>query len=523
MEAQLHALKFSTSAEPLLEHVLTAPHLPRHIFVLASPVTIAEVVRRLSLPFPRVIPRDEWGNRLDAVPWTQHRRYPLGSFVKVLESGTYHGDLGYVLAIDFKDDGFLDQSVILPTPKSVVIAVVPRIRVNRSGRNRTPLNDPDPDAIREEIRASFEAESSRLEELVDSMREQAKIMSLRKDLMKEKDDLVWRHGQLRREIEKEVVRNAKAKKDLEKELRGAGGRRASSIKKELESLQNETESIQQRASQRLAAANSSYEPQLASIRSKIEAIPSPPNLTQQRKPQAALFDHESVERTSPGSLHHFTYTGDDLFEFTDEFPNCFDRPAIVTDPETHQPVAGTKSLTLWVLDSMLSPLSLERIYFYQGRIFFRGLELVPIHDNRALEVAYPNVEDLEPFVQSQFDGPRINRLFSALHWNHGDKLTHGDESDTWYYLREVVWRDQIVRARRINTCFGDPKLGSDVSGLDDVQLHLRWTKHFFSPGDNVEITFGPHKGISGTLITVTNEMVIVMTTNFIDVSKDSYS
>ena len=125
MEAQLHALKFSTSAEPLLEHVLTAPHLPRHIFVLVSPITIAEVVRRFSLPFPRVIPHDEWGNHLDAVPWTQHRRYPLGFFIKVLESGTYHGDLGYVLAIDFKDDGFLDQSVILPMPKSIVITVVP--------------------------------------------------------------------------------------------------------------------------------------------------------------------------------------------------------------------------------------------------------------------------------------------------------------------------------------------------------------------------------------------------------------
>ena len=154
------------------------------------------------------------------MPWTQHFRYPLGSFVKVLELGTYHGDLGYVLVIDFKDDGFLDQSVILPMPKSVVIAVVPRIRVNHSGRNRMPLNNPDPDAIWEEIRALFEAESFHLEELVDLMHEQAKIMSLHKDLMKEKDNLVWHHGQLRREIKKEVVRNTKAKKDLEEELRG---------------------------------------------------------------------------------------------------------------------------------------------------------------------------------------------------------------------------------------------------------------------------------------------------------------
>ena len=199
--------------------------------------------------------------------------------------------------------------------------------MNHSGGNRTSLNNPDPNVIWEEIRALFKAESFHLEELVNLMCKQAKIMSLCKDLMKEKDDLVWHHSQLRSEIEKEVVCNAKAKKDLEKELRGAGGQCAPSIK-ELESLQNETGSIQQHTSQRLAAANSSYKPQLASIQSKIKAILSPPNLTQQWKPQATLFNHEIVERASSGSLHHFTYTGDDLFEFTDEFPNCFDRPVL---------------------------------------------------------------------------------------------------------------------------------------------------------------------------------------------------
>ena len=68
------------------------------------------------------------GNSLDAVPWTQHCRYPLGSFVKLLESGTYHGDLGYVVVIDFKEGGSLfDHSLALLTPKSVVVTVVPQI------------------------------------------------------------------------------------------------------------------------------------------------------------------------------------------------------------------------------------------------------------------------------------------------------------------------------------------------------------------------------------------------------------
>ena len=56
--------------------------------------------------------------------------------------------------------------------------------------------------------------------------------------------------------------------------------------------------------------------------------------------------------------------------------------------------------------------------------------------------------------------------------------------------------------------------------VDNVQLHLQWTKHAFKVGNSVEITFGPHKGISGMLIAITDEMVTVMTTNFANVSKD---
>ena len=183
----------------------------------------------------------------------------------------------------------------------------------------------------------------------------------------------------------------------------------------------------------------------------------------------------------------------------------------------------TKSLTLWVLDTLLPPRESEKIYFYQGHIFFHSLELVPIHNNRALEVAFPTGEDLEPFVQSQFDGPHINCLLLAHYWNHGDKLMYSNKSGPWYYLCEVLWRDQTVRARKICTHFGDSNLGSSTSGLDNVQLHLLWTKHIFTVCNSVKITFSPHKGISGTLIAVRDETVIIMTTNFIEVSKNNHS
>lgn len=69
----------------------------------------------------------------------------------------------------------------------------------------------------------FHAESTQLEEVVELMREQARIASLCKDLMKQKDDLVWSHGQLKREIEKEMAdvkaSSIKSRQNLEKDLR----------------------------------------------------------------------------------------------------------------------------------------------------------------------------------------------------------------------------------------------------------------------------------------------------------------
>ena len=88
LEAQLNELK-STSATPLLEHVITAHHLPCHIFILASPATITKVVCWLSLPYPHVIPHHEWGNSLESVLWTEHHKYPFSSFVKIQEAGTW--------------------------------------------------------------------------------------------------------------------------------------------------------------------------------------------------------------------------------------------------------------------------------------------------------------------------------------------------------------------------------------------------------------------------------------------------
>ena len=510
LEAQLNELK-STSATPLLEHVITAHHLPCHIFILASPTTIAKVIHLLSLPYPRVIPCHEWGNSLESVPWTQHRKYPFGSFIKIQEAGTYFGDLGYVIATDFKVDRSVTvlkpQVAIVLTPQSVIVTVVPQIQVKPSQGQKVPLNDNAQSAVVEaQFDAVFQVESWCLGQVVKFTCKHGRIASLHKALMKEKDDLVWGHGQVKREIEKQVADlmgdNTKARQDLERVLTWASSLHKSSIKQELEGLQNEAWSIQQHASERLVAANASQESLLESIWAHIAGIQSPENPAQRRKPLPALFDYENVESISPGSCHHFMYTGDNTFEFTNDFPFCFDRPAIVTDPHTHQPVVESKSVTLWTLDSVISPLNGECIFFFKGCTFLHGLELIPVHDNRALEIAHPNTQKLKPFVKSKFDSPCINCLFSALHWTRGDKLTYADEHGPWYYLWEILWKDQSIRAMKINPNFRDWDLDSSASGLNNVQLHLQWTKRVFTVCDLVEVTFGPHKGNCGTLTVV---------------------
>ena len=241
----------------------------------------------------------------------------------------------------------------------------------------------------------------------------------------------------------------------------------------------------------------------------------PPNKC---KSKAALFDPEYVEKKAPGSCISFEYMTDDIFEFASEFPACFNRPTILTNPETLLPDVGSNSVTLWSLDTMMSSARAESVFFYNGRVFLCGLELIPIYDNRALEFANPSIEDLAPFVQSGFDRPRIDRLFSVHHWRRGDKLRYNDDHSCWYYLREILWNDLTVRVQKINPTFGDTSSGGSNSGLDDVQLHLHWTQRAFEVGDNVEITFGMHKGKSGMLSKLTAKTATVVCTDLSHVS-----
>ena len=121
-----------------------------------------------------------------------------------------------------------------------------------------------------------------MEKVVQMMREQARVVSFRKDLMKEKDDLVWSHMQMKKEIEKEVADlvdcNTKSKKDLEKELRVTSSLCKSIIKEELEDLQNEIALIQQHASERIASENLVYKHQLVLIQDHIDVIQLPADL-----------------------------------------------------------------------------------------------------------------------------------------------------------------------------------------------------------------------------------------------------
>ena len=86
------------------------------------------------------------------------------------------------------------------------------------------------------------------------------------------------------------------------------------------------------------------------------------------------------------------------------------------------------------------------------------------------------------------------------------------------YLREIVWNDLTVRVQKINPTSSDTSAGGSNSGLDDVQLHLHWMQHAFEVGDNMEITFGMHKGKSRVLSELTAKTVTVLGTDLSHVS-----
>lgn len=80
-----------------------------------------------------MVPRQEWGNSLDTVPWTQHHGYSLGSFIRIIELDPYCGDLAYVMAVDFKKGESTAHKgathPIIPTPQSLIVAAVPQLQV----------------------------------------------------------------------------------------------------------------------------------------------------------------------------------------------------------------------------------------------------------------------------------------------------------------------------------------------------------------------------------------------------------
>ena len=95
--------------------------------------------------------------------------------------------------MEMKGDDLMPQShIIMSTPQSVIVAVVPQIWIGHSQKQIATLEGNGLSLmIEEQISAAYLAESRRLEEDVQWMHKQTRITSLRKDLLKEKDDLVW--------------------------------------------------------------------------------------------------------------------------------------------------------------------------------------------------------------------------------------------------------------------------------------------------------------------------------------------
>ena len=335
---------------------------------------------------------------------------------------------------------------IIPTPQSLIVVAMPQLQV-KSAKGVDLLHDLELwfELIQGQVATANAHKTIWLWEVVCWTQEWTKNEALHKALLADHSDIVWRHGQEKMEIEWPLIQLKKDVNDLRRRVKIVSTLCAPVIQEELRKLEVQMLSVEQEVSKKIAAATVSHEHQIKSLQSCIDVIVFPPPPPNKRKSKPALFDPEYVVKKAPGSCISFEYMTDDIFEFASTFPACFDRSTILTGPETFLPDVGSNSMTFWLLDTMMSSAKSESVFFCQGRVFLHGLELIPIYDNRALELANPSVEDLAPFVQSGFGRPHIDCLFLAHHWHCGDKLRYNDDHSCWYYLREIVWNDLTVQ------------------------------------------------------------------------------
>ena len=148
------------------------------------------------------------------------------------------------------------------------------------------------------------------------------------------------------------------------------------------------------------------------------------------------------------------------------------------------------------------------VYEYLGRFYLNGLRIVPIFFPKSLQLLStpPLGDELRFFVDSYLHWALIHRLFSKLHWKHGDRIRYQNET---YLLGGLNVDEGSVTGRKLNMKFSDETYEQSQVV---VAMPIHEVDRIIRVGDGVEVIAGHYQGQTGTVLEEVNENLTILTT-----------
>lgn len=182
--------------------------------------------------------------------------------------------------------------------------------------------------------------------------------------------------------------------------------------------------------------------------------------------------------------------------FSKAFANKFRLPKISRCPDTALKVEVVEMDTK-TFDWAFAPTNEYIVYEYLGGFYLYGLRILPIFSPNTLQPlpVPPLGDELQSFVDSHVHRASVHRLFSVLHWKHGDRIKFQNET---YLLEGLKIDEGSVTGRKINLRFSEDPVHEQSQV--DVPMSVHDVDRIFCVGDGVEVIAGNYKGQTGTVI-----------------------
>lgn len=399
---------------------------------MASPVRISEVQRKAHLPLPTVVRREDWSGQFDHIPWRLQNRYiPAGSWVKIVGELDGKGQLGYVIGSSLEND-------------HIIVAVVPHLvspSRTRPGSSVHVSHRERLTAAQEELDAAHSANVAARKKEVELMRAMAHLDKLQLSTDRKIASMTWEEGDARRKIEQELKAGSDTRRDtiememtkLKRAVAVADGTLATRIELTIKTLQTEVQDMVDHAAHTIAKQIATYKTEVTVLR---QILSDAREEVEDMKKQVKKQTNNQHRRTGKGHLRLFdpaiyqNACPDKIVEISSEQVPL---PQLLAHKLTGAIISNDLQVTElemnldefeWAFDWTLEPRLSGNLFQYGARFYLHGLLLVPVFTSNEVDlVPVPSVNQLQLFVDSAFH-PRIDRIFSVLHWKRGDLIKH---------------------------------------------------------------------------------------------------